>query len=43
VARRSGARGADLAAALDRLAGLGYAVRRDEGEAVYQPVARSPL
>ncbi len=43
VARRVGLSEGALAAALDRLVGLGYAVRRDEGRAVYRPVARSPL
>ncbi len=42
LARRVGLGELDLTAALDRLVGLGYTARRDEGGAVYQPVARSP-
>src|ERR671936_418231 len=41
LARRSGVAEADLTAALDRLVGLGYAVRREEGGTVYRPSSRT--
>ena len=41
LARRSGVAEADLTAALDRLVGLGYAERREEGGTVYRPSSRA--
>ena len=41
LARRSGVAEADLTAALDRLVGLGYAARREEGGTVYRPSSRA--
>ena len=41
LARRSGVAEADLTAVLDRLVGLGYAERREEGGTVYQPSSRA--
>jgi hypothetical protein len=40
LARRSGVAEADLTAELDRLVGLGYVERREEGGTVYRPMAR---
>ncbi len=41
LARRVGLAEPDLDAALDRLVGLGYAERREDGGIIYRPVARS--
>jgi len=41
LARRVGLAPPDLDAALDRLVGLGYAERREDGGIIYRPVARS--
>ena len=41
LARRSGVAEADLTVALDRLVGLGYAARREEGGTVYRPSSRA--
>jgi DNA-binding MarR family transcriptional regulator len=41
LVRRSGVAQADLSAALDRLVGLGYAERREEGGTVYRPSSRA--
>ncbi len=41
VARRVGLAEPELDAALDRLVGLGYAERREDGGIIYRPVARS--